>query len=108
MSVTVTGDTIHDVRLKLSMGSPPSAIRIRFIGVDSDFYRTYERGCIVDATDFDSTEKVARKFETPASALKYIGSILKKQDAWVKEENKKRAKKLRDTKRDTKKANGHG
>jgi hypothetical protein len=91
MTIAVTGDTLLEIRSKLSLNPhTESAIRIRFIR--SDFSRIPERGCIVDATDFPSEARVPRQFETPSAALKYIGGLLRKHDALVKEEKKKIAK----------------
>lgn len=92
MSVTVTGDTIHDVRSKLGMGSKPSAIRISFHN-GHDFGRIPELGCIVDATDCAADEKVARSFDTSAKAIQYLKALLKKRDKWVAQEKKKLSKK---------------
>ncbi len=93
MSITVTGDTIHDVRSKIGMGSKPNAIRISFPNSAFDFGRIPEYTCIIDATDFNRNEVVPRSFDSSAKAIQYLKGILKKRDKWVAQEKKKLSKK---------------
>lgn len=97
MTITICGNDIHDARNKLGMGKPRASISInwRSGSPDFDYGRIHEVGCIVDATDIPG-EEVKQCFTTSAAAVRYIAGLLKKHDAYAREQKKKRAKEERE------------
>src|SRR5688572_3248926 len=93
MTINITADSLHDAasQLGLGTGTAPIKIKWRTNAEYSDYGRNHEQGCIVDAVGC-AGEEVQRSFKTSGEALRYIGSILRKHDAYAKKERIEREK----------------
>lgn len=87
--ITVTGETLNDVKIKIGAIRKYNDIEITFR--ELDYGSKPLAGCVVSVRG----ERVARDFDSAAAATRYISSVLKKRDALAKEtaKQKKKAKK---------------
>ena len=78
------------------MRGPDGAIHIRWrVASGDDFTQWHEPGCIVNATRC-AGEEVERAFDSTKTAMIYIGALLKKHDAYAKQDKEKAQAKLRE------------
>jgi hypothetical protein len=84
MGITINADNLDDARDKLRLRETHWPIKIRFVN-GNDYGREPKPGCIVDAVGAPDQE-VARQFVKNSDALRYIASILKKREEYVRAE----------------------
>ena len=97
MGITVNAETVGDAAHKLGLLNRRSGINIKWRKGSEhfDYVPLQLVGCIVDATDIQG-EEVERCFQTSGEALRYIAGLLKKHDAYARDQAKKHRKKLRE------------
>ena len=92
MGITITAENLADARDKLSLRDANWPIKVRFI--ENIYNDEPISGCIVDAVGSPG-QNVQRQFSKSSDALRYIASVLKYRDDFVKDKKKSRKESMR-------------
>lgn len=95
MGITINAEDLDDARDKLRLREQHWPIKLRFSN-GGDYGRIPEHGCIVDAVGAPGQD-VPRKFAKSSEAVRYVASLLKKRDEYVRAELKRHKAELRKT-----------
>ena len=100
MGITINAENLEDARDKLGVRDQHWPIKVRFRR--ADYGNEQLPGCIVDAVGTPDQD-VPRQFLKSSDALRYIATIMKKRDDYVRAEEKARRAYLRQKAKEAKK-----
>lgn len=89
MGITINAENLDDARDKLRLREHNWPIKVRFR--HADYGHEPLPGCVVDAVGAPDQD-VARQFLKSSDALRYIASILKQRDEFIRAQKKKARK----------------